>query len=957
MAIQGRLTTCGLLGSTILCIPLALPVNVQAQGTLEEVVVTAQRREQSLQEVPISITTVTADEIRAHGIRTVEDLDTFSPSVEIEYNLHSPSITIRGMGSNVANMSIEQSAPMFVDGITYGRASMMAAGMLDLERIEVLNGPQPISFGQNATAGAFSLTTKKPTAEWEGDITAEVGNFGRHSFTGGVGGPINDTWGIRVAGKWDETNGHLVDAWTGESFPYRRDAIGRVTLRWTPAEKFQGLFRISYMDRDSQGDPNALCLMPEYTTGRQFDESNVLIPGKVPAWDAIYSPHQGLQVPIPHCVEDGFARVGWREGREGRPRQVFTGINSSDSARGGTMDIMDHVFPVMAEAGADPTMGSREPLNSVDAMLNLVFGFDNGIQVVSNTGMVDYLRKTYEDNEVDPFVNDSSSRVERFDMWSQEIRVRSPAGGKLEWEFGGYYQIEDLDLDPVLTLRPNLSEPLRLYHPWQDPEWKSVFGLLTYNFLENKASIDIGGRYTDVHKEGGQTAYSATWIFDIDPRDPVDGVVRATQHRDPMTGADIVRTIPFATSATSHARHNGSGAIIDCGQPHFAPVTFIRGGDPDDPRDYVTASGSPCGNFGAGYYTAVWLTRGIPDAWDGQAPVALSPVLSGFSNRPGPFHDTYDTSSFDPQVVLRYRPSENMSLYAKWSKAFKSGGFDTSDRGMPEGGIGTSLGQTPFSYKDEFAENVEFGARGLLLGNRLRYGVTLFNQEVKDLQLETAIVDLTAIAQGVDSTGRQQTNAALQRTRGIDFDFTWLARQGLVLSLNGVVQQGRMLDFISACTPEEVNNAANNDCWTEQEAIDLFGNDILTNFIDRAGSQAPRTPNWKFSVGVDYERPLPFFRGNYKGFINNKVAFSDGFSSAVTSFSRVVAYDQHTIWNANFGVATMDDAWKLDFYGRNILNDRITYNPEYDINPTAINSPTIGARGYFSYGVQLGYKF
>ena len=185
----------------------SLLTTVYAQQTLEEVIVTAQRREQSLQEVPISISTVTSAEITRQGFREMEDLESFVPSVDIAANLHTTSITIRGMGNNTANLSVEQSAPIFVDGVTFGRGSMIDIAFLDVERIEVLNGPQPISFGQNAVAGAFSVTTKKPTAEWEGNITAEAGNFGRLSFEGGVGGPISDTWGIRVAGQWDQTKG------------------------------------------------------------------------------------------------------------------------------------------------------------------------------------------------------------------------------------------------------------------------------------------------------------------------------------------------------------------------------------------------------------------------------------------------------------------------------------------------------------------------------------------------------------------------------------------------------------------------------------------------------------------------------------------------------------------------------------------------------------------------------
>ena len=973
--------SCVTVAGVVLTITGAMP-NLHAQG-LEEIIVTAQRREQSLQEVPISITTVNADAIRALGIRTVEDLDTFSPSVEIQYNLHSPSITIRGMGSNVANMSIEQSAPMFVDGITYGRASMMAAGMVDVERIEVLNGPQPISFGQNATAGAFSITTRKPTEVWEGNIDTEVGNFGRIAFNGGVGGPINDTWGIRVAGKWDQTSGHLIDAWTGDSFPHRRDAIGRVILQWKPVQNFQALLKTSYMQRKSEGDPNLVCLNPKNALTGQFDETAVLIPGKIPAWDAIYGPTQGLHEPIPDCVKDNFTRVGWREGRESRPRQVFPGYNSSD-ARSGTFDITDQIYKVMALVGADQTIASREPLHSLDMLLNMTYELGNGISIESNTGMVDYLRKTYEDNETDPFINDSSSRVEKFDMWSQEIRIRSAEGGHqvpggtLDWETGVYYQIEDLDLEPVATIRPNLSEPMRLYKPAQSPKWKSAFGAITYNFWRDKLSLDIGGRYTDVHKEGSQTSQTATWIFNIDPR--IGGVIPSTQHRDPRVGPPVVRNLTIATTATSNA-YNANGGIIDCGLAHFRPVTVIRGATPPNggtasltnplrPNDLRTASDSPCGNYGAGYYTATWLTRDIPDAWDGRAPVGMSPIMDNFSDRPGPFKDTYDSSSFDPQVVLRYRPWDNLSVYLKYAEAFKSGGFDTSDRGMATGGIGTTAGQDDFSYKDEFAENIELGARGDLFDSTVRYGMTLFNQEVKDLQIEATLIDLAAIAAGQDSTGRAQINAGLQRTRGMDFDLTWMINDNFTFTLNGVVQRGRMLDFIAGCTSDEIANAATGDCLTAAESIALVGNANAANYIDRAGSQAPRTPDWKFNVGLDHEAPLPYWGDKFKYYINNKVSFSDGFSINPVTFNRIVAFEPHTIWDINFGLKTLDENWEIDFYGRNLLDERITYNPQYDIvntqtiagvtatpTPQAWQGAVAGGRDYFSYGVQLSYKF
>jgi outer membrane receptor protein involved in Fe transport len=195
---------------------------------LEEIVVTAQRREQSLQEVPVSLEVITGLDIQQQGYTALDDLAAFSPSVEVTADIIRYAVSIRGMGSNGPNLALEQSATTFVDGVHFGRGSMSYGAYLDLERIEILRGPQPVHFGMNATAGAFSLTTKKPGAEWEGDVTAEVGNLGRKKIEGGFGGPITETFGMRLAGKLGRFDGHLTDIVTNEKFPARKDNAGRV---------------------------------------------------------------------------------------------------------------------------------------------------------------------------------------------------------------------------------------------------------------------------------------------------------------------------------------------------------------------------------------------------------------------------------------------------------------------------------------------------------------------------------------------------------------------------------------------------------------------------------------------------------------------------------------------------------------------------------------------------------
>ena len=99
--------------------------------------------------------------------------------------------------------------------------------------------------------------------------------------------------------------------------------------------------------------------------------------------------------------------------------------------------------------------------------------------------------------------------------------MRSESGGTMEWNAGLYYQNDALDLNPAIVIRPHLRTPVRYFKPWGDSEWKSAFGVLTFNFLDNKASIDVGGRYTDVHKfaeinEKLDSIEFMNFIFDVE---------------------------------------------------------------------------------------------------------------------------------------------------------------------------------------------------------------------------------------------------------------------------------------------------------------------------------------------------------------------------------------------------------------------------------------------------------
>ncbi|NIN34230.1 MAG: TonB-dependent receptor plug domain-containing protein, partial [Gammaproteobacteria bacterium] len=228
----------------LLSVILSIGPVMVAHAQLEEIVVTAQRREQSLQDVPVSLQTFSGDDMNRQGFDTLAELTTYAPGLVIKAGSEEQGLILRGAGTQSKNLGIEQGVPTFIDGIHFGRGSQVLNGYMDIERVEVLKGPQPVFFGQNAAAGALNIETRKPGDEWEASLTGEFGNFGKKVVEGAIGGPVNDTFGIRVAAKWYRLEGFMRDFFTGDKFPQREYKTVRLTTVWRPIENFEASWKV-----------------------------------------------------------------------------------------------------------------------------------------------------------------------------------------------------------------------------------------------------------------------------------------------------------------------------------------------------------------------------------------------------------------------------------------------------------------------------------------------------------------------------------------------------------------------------------------------------------------------------------------------------------------------------------------------------------------------------------------
>lgn len=188
-----------------------------ADATGNEIVVTATKREQTLQDVPVAVSVTTAETIERAQIRDVRDLSTLVPSLRVN-QLQSSANTnfyIRGFGNGANNAGIEPSVGLFVDGVYRSHSASMIADLPDVQRIEVLRGPQSTLFGKNASAGVISLVTRKPQFTFGGNVEASYGNNNAVVVKGVVTGPLTETVAASLAGGYNKRDGYVTDLGTG----------------------------------------------------------------------------------------------------------------------------------------------------------------------------------------------------------------------------------------------------------------------------------------------------------------------------------------------------------------------------------------------------------------------------------------------------------------------------------------------------------------------------------------------------------------------------------------------------------------------------------------------------------------------------------------------------------------------------------------------------------------------
>ena len=421
-----------------------------------DIVVTAQRRSERLQDVPIAVTAVTGETLENRRVLDVVDLSNVTPGLQIKSgdNGANPRIFIRGVGVNDFNPATNSAVGIYADGVYVGSPLAQRFAFFDLQQAEVLRGPQGTLYGRNTTGGAINVTSRKPGKDFEADLLAEYGRFNSVNIQGGVSAPIaTDLLSVRLSGLYENDDGYTLNRLTGH---YGNDAdrwAVRGSVHLMPTATITDDLAITY--GKSRG-------------GAIQAYNRTLLPSSA----AVAGP-DGLCAPAIYGTGQCTNILGYANAS----RNLYQG---------------DHRFE-----GKD-----KVDLFTVANTLTIGLG---SVDLVSVTGYQHANRNDQEESDNNPLPILSGSYIARQNTFSQEFRLQSSGKQALRYIAGLYYAHDYLNNNSSYDILPifpvSFSSGIGRYN-WpltQTTDSYAVFGQLDYD-ITGKLTVTGGLRYSADHK-------------------------------------------------------------------------------------------------------------------------------------------------------------------------------------------------------------------------------------------------------------------------------------------------------------------------------------------------------------------------------------------------------------------------------------------------------------------------
>ena len=420
-----------------------------AQEALEEVIVTAQRRSENMQEVPISVAALDSARLAAmfEGGDDIRALATRVPSLYAESSNGrlAPRFYIRGLGNSDFDLAASQPVSVLMDDVVLENVILKSFPLFDLDRVEVLRGPQGTLFGRNTPAGVVKFDTRKPSQKLDGDLTLSLGELGSKTIEGALGGGLSDTVSARVSVLY-----HSRDDWIDNGFTGATNALGgfheyayRGQLLIEPSDSFSALLNIHGRSLDGTSSIFRANVLGPGSNGfnSNYDRDTVFL-------------DQGNNNPQRARGHGGSLKLDAKFGGN----TTLTSISAYETTSDASLGDIDGGF------GADflPFVGPCPP------------GSSPGDPCI-------------------PFPSVTQDGIDDLKQFTQELRLASQANDQLFWQAGAYY----FDSKFSVTTNPFFVAATALTH--KNTAW-AVFGHLSYN-VTDALTLTGGARYTDDKKD------------------------------------------------------------------------------------------------------------------------------------------------------------------------------------------------------------------------------------------------------------------------------------------------------------------------------------------------------------------------------------------------------------------------------------------------------------------------
>ena len=853
-------------------VQIALPVAAQDDAALEEIVVTTRKKEENLQDIPISVNALSREDMERAGVKELNEIAHHDASLQFDrgFSTADTRLVIRGLAPTRGRPN----AATLIDGIDISSEAIGVAGgtnlinprLLDIERVEVVKGPQSALYGRSAFAGAVQYVTRDPSDETEGEFGLDGAEDGYYTFKGSLSGPLGESAGFRLNALYWEEGGFHQNSITGNDIGGGEGLGIAATLKFEPNESSSYKLRVEYSDDEFEVAPQA---------NIPFNGIN-----RVPA---AASKCNGGYVNDDDCdglakyVQDFLAQTG-----RGDPKDAAVFDDMDHPGVIGEIPDGDELEVTLTPdyrrgIGNDDFPGSTREVLRFSLVADWAVGPGTltsltGVAEADTTDQMD-LDKIAEagPNGMDISVASQHSNIRgNTSLLSQELRYVSELEGRFNFAFGAQLWQEEVEQNErnntlitggTYCFISRFDPPGPAILPWADQR-RFPFG----------PPIPNPGRYSCAY-----TSYPSALITQkVYDQTGETTVLRDTDHRSAYLAFDFDVTETLAVRAEAR----WTDETTDVTAPNTFNVRSLRAEG--------TGSLQACGSSG----------NCIPGvSWGAYPP-------NGFGT-PGNFSTPLSFSRSDsyvtPKVGVQWTPSDTTMMYFSWAVAKKPGGFST----LGFGGFGADANGNgepdEIEFEPEEMQVWEIGMKRTLMDGRLRFNGAYFFQDFTDKQ-----ISIQRVVRG--QLGTVISNASGAEIHGLELDASWLITDNWRLSGGYTWLNGEFTDY-KVLTTSSADPARIGNC----NLVEAGGRMVCE--VDRTGFDLERTPDHAWQFTLSYQGPSRIRQG-----WDTFASFSALYQSErfMEDFNRKIL---KAYWraNLNFGLAT--DEWEFAVYVKNVFDD------------------------------------